>query len=264
MIREPQAKGFYPHDKDTLTKMLSQLLTSAEKTAVPNSVTHGVVPHAGYLYSGLAAAILFKSLKPASQIIILGVDHFANCSDICLHTYDSWKTPLGSVRVSSDLTESIAAQLDPELTCSSQEHSIEVQLPFLQYLWGSKNFEVLPITVPAVPKGRLRDLGEVLSKLPADIPIIASSDMTHFRSKSDAMKLDAMAIDRIVDVDPIGLLSTVDEFGISMCGVYPVSAMLHSLPTKKKGKLMVYYTSGDITGDEGSVVGYASIGFGNL
>ncbi len=261
VIREPQAVGFYPQEGETLKKMLRQLFRSADKTAVPGSFSAGVAPHAGYIYSGLASAILFKSLRRAGRIVILGVDHFANCSDICLHTYDSWKTPLGEVKVSQDLAEELASRLNPELTCSAQEHSIEVQLPFLQYLWGSKNFEFLPVTVPAVSPERLRELGRALSQLPKDIPVVASSDMTHFRSKQDAMRLDALAIDRIVEADPAGLLSTVEEFGISMCGVHPVSALLYSLPKKARGKLLVYYTSGDVTGDTGSVVGYASIGF---
>jgi len=259
MIREPQATGFYHPDPKVLRKMVATLLDKAQPAPGGRKFTHGVVPHAGYMYSGLAAATLFKNLKPSDRFVILGVDHYSNCSDICIHTYDSWQTPLGKVNVDEKLRDALL-KIEPEVTCSSQEHSIEVQLPFLQTT--NPKFTFLPITIPHVSMERIRELGSVLARLKT--PIIASSDLTHYMPKQKCMELDALAIDQMVTANPAGLISVVRDYDISMCGAYPVAVLLASLPRGSQGpcgELLAYYTSGDVTGSYGDVVGYAAVGF---
>ena len=253
MIRPPQALGFYPPSKSALEDMIEKLL---EKAEVKKEVKWGIAPHAGYVYSGLAAATLFKNLKKSKEIVILGVDHYGIARDIALHPYEAWQTPLGEVEVSKKLEKKIT-EIGPQIVDSPREHSIEVQLPFLQFIWG--DFKFLPVTVPSVPISRLKELGEVLKKLKA--PIIASSDFSHYVPKEVAIKLDSIAIEKIIEKDAEGLIKMVYDLNITMCGYNGVAALLYSLPKKARGELFTYYTSGDITGDYTSVVGYAAIGF---
>jgi len=251
--RPPQAIGFYPGDRVSLEKVLEDLFERAEEG---EQVRWGVAPHAGYIYSGLAAATLYKNLKKSKRIVILGVDHYGIARDVALHPYERWETPLGDVEVSKKLQEKLMG-IGPQMVDSPGEHSIEVQLPFLQYLWG--DFEFLPITVPHVPLSRLEELGKKLKEL--KVPVIASSDMSHYVPREVAVKLDAIAIEKILSKDPEGLIKAVYDFNITMCGFAPVSALLYALPKTARGDLLMYYTSGDVTGDFSQVVGYAAIGF---
>ncbi len=253
MIRPPQAIGFYPPDKSDLTDLLSSLFSRARSEG---DFKWGVAPHAGYIYSGLAAASLYSSLKKSRKIIILGVDHYGIARDIALHPYEAWQTPLGEVSVSDDLREAVM-RIGPQVVDSPREHSIEVQLPFLQHIWGE--FEFLPVTVPPVPLSRLEELGRALADL--GVPVVASSDFSHYVPQKVAEKLDSIAIDRILSRDPQGLVRAVYDYHLTMCGYNGVAALLYALPENARGKLIAYYTSGDVTGDTSQVVGYAAIGF---
>ena len=253
MIRNPAAIGFYPAEQAQLELLLTELFSQAKKSG---PFSHGIVPHAGLIYSGLAAAGFYKSFRKTDRLVILGTDHHGIGDDIVLHPYSSWKTPLGSVRVDSEL----AAELDtlsPQVYPCPNEHSIEVQLPFLQHALG--DFSFLPITVPSLPFPRLQELGNKLAEL--GVPIIASSDMSHYVSEVKAEKLDKLAIEQILAIKPEQLIDTVLENNISMCGLFPVAALLAALPSSTKSELIEYYSSAEVTGDSSSVVGYASIGF---
>jgi len=252
-MRPPQAIGFYPGSKVELEKMLQKLIDRAEEK---EQVRYGVAPHAGYVYSGLAAATLFKNLKKSREIVILGVDHYGIARDIAIHPYDAWQTPLGEVGVSKKLQKKIM-EIGPQVVDSPGEHSIEVQLPFLQYLWG--DFTFLPITVPPAPLTRLEELGKKLREM--RVPVVASTDFSHYVPRDVATKLDSIAIEKIMEKDPLGLIRAVHDFNITMCGYSGVAALLYSLPKKAKGELLIYYTSGEVTGDFRAVVGYAAIGF---
>ena len=256
MRRQPQAIGFYPGSREELWKMLKDLFERAEDFAKEADYRFGVAPHAGYIYSGLAAASLYLSIKKSREIVILGVDHYGFARDIALHPYEVWETPLGDVEVSERLAEKLRI-IGPEVVESPREHSIEVQLPFLQYLW--QDFKFLPVTVPPVPLSRLEELGKALKEL--KVPVIASSDFSHYVPKDVATKLDSIAIEKILNKDPEGLIRAVYDYNITMCGYNGVAALLYALPKRAKGELIIYYTSGDVTGDYSQVVGYASIGF---
>ncbi|MBR9680920.1 MAG: AmmeMemoRadiSam system protein B [Candidatus Altiarchaeota archaeon] len=248
MIRPAQASGFYPKDSIELKASLESLFQQVEKS----SYLHGIVPHAGYAYSGLAAASFYKSLKKTNSVIILGNDHYGNTIEISTHPYSEWETPLGKVQVDEDLTE----ELNLPVVESFKEHSIEVQLPFLQHKFP--NISILPITVPPTSLEKLIEFGAELKKL--KVPIIATTDFSHYISRSTASRLDTIAIEAILNGDPEELERVVSDHSISMCGLHP-TLLIMSILRKKERELIMYYTSGEVTGDNSSVVGYASIGF---
>ncbi len=254
MIRPPVAVGFYPGDAGKLRAMVEELLDAAPKL---KTYRYGVSPHAGYVYSGFAAAHLFKNLEKADTVVVLGVDHFGAAPDIGIYPYEAWETPLGTIAEDSELKRALLELKPVGIPASyDREHSIEVMLPFLQIL-GFEKF--LPVLVPRLGISRLRELGEKLKEL--DVPIIASSDMSHYVPEEVAKAKDRLAIEKILAKDAPGLIQVVLQENISMCGVFPVSALLFALPKEAKGELLAYYTSGKVTGDYGSVVGYAAIGF---
>ncbi len=153
MIRPSYATGFYPQDKKDLLALLGELFSKVEGG---RNYIGGIVPHAGLVYSGLAAASFFKSLKKTNHLVILGNDHYGNTNDISLHPYSKWETPLGMVEVETELSEQLDF-LGLPIVDSPKEHSIEVQLPFLQFT--QKKFSFLPITIPQVSHKRLKEVG---------------------------------------------------------------------------------------------------------
>lgn len=248
MIRRVSAPGFYPQEPAALKSLIKALLSQVEKY----SFSSGIVPHAGYTYSGLAAASFYKSMKKTNSVIILGNDHFGNALAPSIHPYEVWETPLGKVNVDEDLSDS----LDLPVVESFREHSIEVQLPFLQSVL--KDFSILPITVPPTPLEKLLALGDELKAL--KVPIIATTDLSHYIPRDSASRLDSIAVEAILGGDPYELERVAHDHRISMCGLHPVLLAMHAL-RKKDRELIMYYTSGDVSGDTSSVVGYASIGF---
>jgi len=248
MIRGPQALGFYQSNPVELRRTLASLFSKVQSEL---KYEGGIVPHAGYVFSGMAAAALYGSLKKSNTIIILGNDHYGNVSHPSAHSYEQWETPLGKVNVDQDLAD----QLDLDCAESYKEHSIEVQLPFLQYLWG--DFTFLPITIPKTPLNQLKELGNKLRRL--NLPIVATTDFSHYVSRATADRLDGLAIDKIIARKPEELMDVVKTNKISMCGLFPTLTLMYALQDKEP-ELLMYYTSGDVTGDE-PVVGYASIGF---
>jgi len=251
VIRRPQARGFYPFDPPTLRRVLKGLFG---KVGQGEEFKGGIAPHAGYTFSGLAAASLYRALRKSASLVILGNDHYGNAIDISLHPYMEWETPLGKVPVDEGLAEALDS-LGMPVVESFREHSIEVQLPFLQYLWG--DFSFLPVTVPQVPINRLRELGRALSEL--RVPVVATSDMSHYVPHDRATELDSLAIDAFISGGPERFMKVVRDNNISMCGLFPAMVLLYTFPRAER-ELIMYYTSGDVTGDRSAVVGYASIG----
>lgn len=263
-MRAPVAAGtFYPSNSDDLKKIINSCFTHKYgPTSAPKPLIAAVVPHAGYIYSGPAAAWVYHNLKSSKPgtVIILGPNHTGFGSAVSASAEDSWKTPLGEVQVDEKLRKKLADICDEvrvEDDANVSEHSIEVQLPFLQTIWGSK-FKILPICLGTQNPVICRKLGEAIGKL--NTIVLASSDMSHYVPQATAEKLDKMAIEKILELDPAGLFETVVKNRISMCGVAPAAAMLWAVKSRaKKADLLKYYTSGDIIGDKSAVVGYAAI-----
>jgi AmmeMemoRadiSam system protein B len=226
-----------------------------------------VSPHAGYIYSGPVAAHGFAALahdgRP-ERIVILGPNHHGIGSGVSLVSSGRWRTPLGEVEVDGELARAILREceiIDDEEEAHRHEHSIEVQLPFLQHLLGE--FRFVPICMMFQDLRTSLEVGEALASACGgkDVLLIASTDFTHYEPHEQAVRKDRAAIEKILSLDPRGLVETVEGEGISMCGYGPVAAVLEACKRLGAGeaKLLKHATSGETSGFMGEVVGYASI-----
>lgn len=238
----------------------------------PRKVLGIVSPHAGYMYSGPIAAHGFYQLaidgKP-DTFIILGPNHTGLGSPIATMIEDYWITPLGKVDIDSELAKEVVklsniVDIDP--SAHRYEHSIEVQIPFLQYLFGEIKF--VPISMMwQTPEAALRiakAIHEASKKLNRDTVIIASTDLNHYEPHNETVRKDKMAINAILRRDSKELSKILDTYNISMCGPGPVMVLMEYsklVNHEIEVKLLKHATSGDITGDKSAVVGYASIVF---
>ena len=227
-----------------------------------------IVPHAGYMYSGPVAANAYYALALdgiPEIFIILGPNHQGVGSLIATCESEVWQTPLGDVLVDTRLAKEIVKEsgiVDIDDEAHKYEHSIEVQLPFLQYIYES-NFKIVPIAMMLQDMESSRILGNALAKVlkESNAVIIASSDFTHYEPHDVAKSKDMKAIEKILRLDPEGLFDVVKRNNITMCGVGPVATMLTAakLLGASVTQLLRYATSGDITGDKAQVVGYGAI-----
>lgn len=266
MIRNPVVAGqFYPDSKEALLRDLESF--SRKNTGQEDAI--GVVsPHAGYQYSGPVAADVLGSIKQKDVYIIIGPNHTGMGQPFGLSSATAWKTPLGDVKIDKELADEIArnsAYVRYDDLSHAGEHSIEVQLPFLQCT--GKDFRFVPIVAADATLDMYRAIGRELAravkalKLEKKVSIIASSDMTHYESLSSARKKDNIAIKAVLELDEAALIKRIAEYDISMCGYAPTAIMLVAAKElgAKTARLVSYRTSGDATGDYESVVGYAGI-----
>ena len=264
MIRNPVVAGqFYPASSNKLKAMIEMMV---DEKASKEEVIGMVSPHAGYLYSGPVAGALFSKIKFKDTFIIMGPNHTGRGKPLSIMTEGIWKTPLGEVEIDSELGKQILSTsryLKEDHLAHQYEHSIEVQLPFLQYF--KKDFKLVPIVLAYANGAIYKEVGKEIAKATKDLNkevlIIASSDMTHYEPQESAEKKDAQAIRAILDLNEDELLRRIDELNISMCGYAPTVSLISA--AKELGatvaELVRYQTSGDITGDYSSVVGYAGI-----
>ena len=264
MRRKPRVAGqFYTASPDLLKKEISDFTKGGRGDIDAIGV---VSPHAGYMYSGEVAGNALSSIKKKSTYIILGTNHTGLGKPFELDSHSAWITPLGEVAVNQELSKLIlekSSHIKKEATSHVYEHSIEVQLPFLQYL--SKDFSFVPITIAPSEIGIYQEIGRELAGAIKDfggeVTIIASSDMTHYEPQEDAVKKDKMAIDKILNLDIDGFLKTIEKYEITACGFAPIAVMMSASVElgAKKAALVKYQTSGDASGDYSTVVGYAGI-----
>ncbi len=267
MIRNPVVSGqFYPNARSILLKEVKAYL-GARGQGKEDAI--GVVsPHAGYMYSGPVAGSVFSSIKPKDTYILLGPNHTGLGAVFGLATYETWKTPLGDVGLDGELAKKIKDNcpfIEEDVLSHSHEHSIEVQLPFIQATRGS--FKIEPICVSHAELNIYIEAGKAIAKSVTQLKrekntlIVASSDMTHYESAEEAKRKDAAAIDAILRLDEKGLAKAVDSLDISMCGYAPTVMMLAAAKElgATKARLVKYQTSGDVSGNYMSVVGYAGI-----
>jgi hypothetical protein len=274
-VRLPVVAGqFYDGTKESLLKQIEWCYrhpqgpgTIAQAKLGPRNVLGLVSPHAGYMYSGPVAAHGFACLAEdgmPKSVVIVSPNHTGTGSGVSIMLSGSWKTPLGEVKIDQELAEAILKSseiIDRDEEAHACEHSIEVQLPFLQHL--SRNFTFVPITMMLQDGRTSVEVGEAISRasVKKDVLVIASTDFTHYESQNSAAKKDRKAIDKILSLDGSGLLQVVEEEAISMCGYGPVVAMLQASKNlgAKKAKLLKYATSGETAGPMTQVVGYGSI-----
>lgn len=264
MIRRPAVAGrFYPAQPEVLISDIQRYTPpSAKKFAALGCVA----PHAGYMYSGPVAGAVYSAVELTSPTVILCPNHFGHGEPLSLYLDGEWETPLGRAPVDSELAARIRdsfPRLVPDPVAHGREHSLEVQLPFLQRL--IPGFRFVPIAIGVSDYETLAGLGEaiagVLEKMPERVLIIASSDMNHYESDSVTRRKDREAIDAILALDAKGLLESLRRNHNSMCGYGPTVAMITAARRlgANHAELIRYATSGDVTGDRDQVVGYAGI-----
>lgn len=265
-IRKPAVAGqFYPSSSQELKNKIETLI---DKKAEKSDVIACMLPHAGYMYSGAVAAQTVSRINIKNKIILLGPNHTGYGRAFSIMTDGIWQTPLGEIKIDSNLAKSILSRsryLEEDSLAHIYEHSLEVELPFLQYF--KPDFEIVPIIVLSEEINILRDIGKDISYAIKDLNIrdsamiVASSDMTHYEPQSQAAKKDKQAIQAILDLNEYELMEKVQQLSISMCGYAPVVVMLSAakLLGAQKSSLVKYQTSGDVTGEKDSVVGYAGI-----
>ncbi len=222
-----------------------------------------VAPHAGYYYSGPIAAHAYKELADDGVFdtaVILGPNHTGYGYPVSLWSGGSWNTPLGEMEINKELAQRLSGEgIKVDETAHIYEHSIEVQLPWLQHLY--KKIKIVPISMLAQDIETARAVGKAISQAGDNLIIIASSDFTHYEPRSVAMEKDSSVIETIVALDEDGLYERCENLNCTMCGYGPVaSAIVAAKEMKaKKASLLKYATSGDTSGDFSQVVGYSSI-----
>jgi AmmeMemoRadiSam system protein B/AmmeMemoRadiSam system protein A len=264
MIRQPVVAGqFYPGSASQLRTMIEKMVdTEAEKEDIIGLVS----PHAGYIYSGPVAGAVISRVKFKDTFIILGPNHTGRGKPLSIMSQGKWRTPFGDVEIDAELARhllSTTRRLQEDEAVHAFEHSIEVQLPFLQYF--RPDVRIVPITLSFASLDAYKEIGKEIARAIRDTGqetvILASSDMTHYEPHDTASRKDRQAIDAILRLDEDELFRRVEEQNISMCGVAPVASLIAAARElgATSAELVKYQTSGDTSGDYSSVVGYAGI-----
>lgn len=265
MVRRPAVAGyFYPKKAEELRSMIRGMVDPRAKKEKARAV---VSPHAGLVYSGPVAGAVYSSVVLPERIVLLGPSHRGQRSVFGMMNKGFWQTPLGEVPLDSELAESLlrhCSLVRIEENAHEEEHSLEVQLPFIQYL--NLGFSIVPVCVsPVADYAALEELGQGLAaairKSEQDVLIVASTDMSHYVSQETAKKKDSLAIERIIALDARGLYEVVQKEDISMCGFQPTTAAILAAKELGAGRadLVRYMTSGETSGDFDQVVGYAGL-----
>ncbi len=253
---------FYPGDGERLRSEVTRLVQPSEKK---RRVLGIVSPHAGYTYSGGCAGTIFSKVYIPDVVIVLGVNHRGFGHPFAIDGNDSWGTPLGEIPVASYLARQLAEKSSVfaiDTIASAQEHSLEVQVPFIQVVNPAAT--ILPITVASGNLEHLLVAGAELAELligSDNVLIVASTDMSHYIDAETAKIKDRKAIDRILELDPAGLFKTVSREGITMCGVSPTVMMLAAAVKAgaRQAEVVEYTHSGKVSGDFSEVVAYLSM-----
>jgi AmmeMemoRadiSam system protein B len=278
-VRHPcQAGAFYEGNAESLKRQIrncflnklgpGQLPTAVENG--PRSVVGLICPHAGYMFSGPVAAHSYYQLaidgKP-DLVFILGPNHTGLGSGLAVMNEGVWRTPLGDVRIDTEAANQVVQEskiVDVDDIAHSYEHSIEVQLPFLQYLYGG-GFKIVPLCFMMQDLNSAREVGEALAKIAAqrNTVIIASSDMTHYEPQEKAQSKDLKALEAVRAMDEARFYSIIESQRVTACGYGPIAALVTAAKSLgvKEAKLLCYKTSGDVIGDYSGVVGYAAVCF---
>jgi AmmeMemoRadiSam system protein B len=265
-VRLPVVAGaFYPGSAKTLQRDVDDML---EKAVLPGQfgTLFGIVsPHAGYMYSGFTAAHGYKALKGKKfdAVIVVGPSHQEYFDGITIYPGASYRTPLGEVPINDEVRARIvkgSKYISLSIAGHRSEHSVEVQVPFLQRALGSFSF------VPAVMGDQSPELCLALADAIVsaasgqNVLLVASSDLSHYHPYEDALSLDRRVIELVESFEPLRLMESLEHRRLEACGGGPIVAVM--LAAKKLGansaRVVHYCNSGDVTGDRGAVVGYLS------
>ena len=265
-VRLPAVAGvFYPASPASLSSMVERLTVAAEDR---HELLACIAPHAGYVYSGPVAGRIYGHLRLPRRVVVLGPNHTGLGAAIAIAPEARWQTPLGEPSLDRELGAALLAAFPDAREDSAahrREHALEVQLPFLQL--GRPDVTVLPICLGHLSLATCEALGEALAEVirgaGEPVGIVASSDMTHYEPDEVARSRDRLAIDAALSLDPAQLFETVHDHRITMCGVIPATVALAAARAlgATRAHLVDYATSGDVSGDRTSVVGYAGVCF---
>ena len=278
MIRKPAVAGsFYPQNPQSLTDLIESCflsdfgvgyvpeLKNFDGDEYPVNV---MVPHAGFQYSGPVASHGYCTIVEngfPEVFIILSPNHTGYGSEVSVYNEGEWITPLGNVEIDGQFADSVISYSDiatADFQAHLFEHSIEVQLPFLQYF--SNDFKIVPIVMGSQSFSASNDLAKAIydagNELDKSYCVIASTDLSHFNNQEKANTVDGYVLEDIENMNEFKLYEEVIQYNITMCGYGPVmtTIALSKMCGKHTCEILKYKTSGDVTGDLTSVVGYAS------
>ncbi len=269
IIRRSIAAGsFYPSDPANLKKLINKYLDKAETCDIDN-IKALISPHAGYIYSGQVAAYSYKQMagQRYDTVIIIAPSHAEYFDFISIYSGEGYQTPLGVVTVDSEkskILEGESSLIKRSEYGHGQEHSLEVQLPFLQIVLGG-SFRIVPVVIGNQSRENIIELGNTIGRIFSgeNILIVASTDLSHYHPYTEAVSLDKDVIEIIASFDSNRLLEALSNNTIEMCGGGPVvSAMIASgLLGADSTRILHYANSGDAAGDRSAVVGYVSAAF---
>lgn len=259
------AGSWYPGNPSILKRDIENYFNSVSSPELKGEVVGLISPHAGYMYSGQIAAYAYNLIrgKKYDVVIVVGPSHRVAFHGVSVFSRGGYETPLGIVPVDEGLAEEIK-KISPIVAdfpgAHLQEHSVEIQLPFLQIALG--DFLFLPLVMGDQDVNTCQELAEAIYKASRGkkILIVGSSDLSHFYSYNVAKKMDAIVLDYLKNGDAIGLLKSLENGEVEACGGGPmaVSILVARMMKAEKAYLLKYANSGDVTGDKNSVVGYAS------
>ncbi len=258
------AGSFYPAKRTELLKLLESLVPPVKDAVKAAAV---VSPHAGYIYSGPVAGAVFASVEVPQDVVVLGAPHADFGPRFSIISSGTWESPLADVEINDALAGLILGRsslAEAAVYPHEDEHSIEVQVPFLQY--RQKKLTLVPVHVNFRTNFAELDafgasLADAVRDYGREVLVVASTDMSHYVDQESARKQDFLAIERILALDGKGLYDTVRKHKITMCGYQPTTAAIQCAKAlgAAKGELVRYQTSGDVTGDRSQVVGYAGL-----
>ena len=274
-VRTPAVAGmFYPSEKNKLTKLIEDCFLhkfgpgKKPPKKLENKIFGVICPHAGFVYSGPIACNSLYSISSESPelFIIIGPNHWGIGRSVATMKDCEWQTPLGNVQVDSESAEEISQlskTIEPDYFSHTREHSIEVQIPILQNIFS--NFKILPILLVNQSKEVAKDVGLAIAKIARkkNVMIIGSSDFTHYEPNEFAHEQDMALIEPILEMDVDKFYDVLQKRKVSACGYGAIASTIIACKDLGaiKGELLKYATSGDVTGDMSSVVGYGSIVF---
>jgi predicted class III extradiol MEMO1 family dioxygenase len=286
MVRHPAVAGqFYKGSPESLRKQVREFIVPGAAKIKALGI---VAPHAGLIYSGSVAGAVYSRIELPDTFVLIGPNHTGLGSPVSLMARGQWETPLGLVEIDEALAAAIlskSARIHEDSLAHLREHSLEVQLPFIQNF--KQEIKIVPIQMLDTRLETCKEVGRavaeairersqesgvrsrklelekhLIKKMNSELPlIVASSDMSHYEPAAVAKEKDFKAIQQILDLDPEGLYRVVREYGITMCGYGPATAMLVAckLLGASRAELIKYTNSGDVSGDYEQVVGYAGI-----
>jgi hypothetical protein len=269
MIRQPAVAGqFYPASAAQVEAELSELIRPAQAKRDAIAV---VCPHAGWVYSGATAGIVYSAVRIPNHVIMVGPNHHGIGSAYALCDAGAWRTPIGDAPIDEPLAAELLDNCDllaEDQRAHVAEHSLEVQVPML--LRANPNVRIVPVLIggggpESGGRVKLREIGAAIAETVRDfgkpLLLLASTDLNHYEDQETSRIKDKLALDAVVNLDEEALMDRVRDMEISMCGVAPTYIVIHA--AKQLGarcaELLDYRTSGDVSGDFSAVVGYGGV-----